>query len=103
MSGDITPRILIVGTRLRWVVSFTPRPLYPWDNRPLYPLGRRLGGPQSRSRLGGEGKNSHYCLCLQLNPSLLAHSLVYVLTELSPFDTYIERFKTMRCTLHYGI
>jgi len=28
-SGGIAPRILTLGTRLRWVVSFTPRPPYP--------------------------------------------------------------------------
>jgi hypothetical protein len=28
-SGGIAPRILDLGTRWRWVVSFTPRPLYP--------------------------------------------------------------------------
>jgi len=27
--GGVAPRILNIGTRLRWVVSFTPRPLYP--------------------------------------------------------------------------
>jgi hypothetical protein len=31
--GGIAPRILNLGTRCRWVVSFTPRPLYP-----RYPL-----------------------------------------------------------------
>jgi hypothetical protein len=37
------------------VVSFTPLPLYPRGMSPWYPLGRRLGGPQSRSgRRGGE-------------------------------------------------
>jgi len=30
------------GTRRRWVVSFTPRPLYP-----LYPLDGRLAGPRA--------------------------------------------------------
>jgi hypothetical protein len=35
-----------LGTRGRWVVSFTSRPRYPW-----YQLDRRLGGPQSRSGL----------------------------------------------------
>jgi hypothetical protein len=29
-SGDIAPRILNLGTRWRWVVSFTLRPLCPW-------------------------------------------------------------------------
>jgi hypothetical protein len=33
---------------------FTPRERAPWC-----PLDRRLGGPQSRSRHGGEEKNSH--------------------------------------------
>jgi hypothetical protein len=36
------------------VVSFTPRPLYPQGKSSWYPLGRRLGGPQSRSGRGGE-------------------------------------------------
>jgi hypothetical protein len=48
-----------LGTRWRWVVSFTPRPLYPRGKRPWYPLSRRLGGPQSRSGRGGVEKNSH--------------------------------------------
>jgi hypothetical protein len=42
------------GTRWRWVVSFTPRPLYPQGKTSWYPLDRRLGGPQSRSGRGGE-------------------------------------------------
>jgi hypothetical protein len=40
------------------VVSFTPQPLYPKGKSRWYPLDRRLGGPQSRSRRGGEEKNS---------------------------------------------
>jgi hypothetical protein len=58
-SGGIAPRILDLGTRWRWVVSFTPQPLYPRGKSPWYPLDRRLGGPQSRSGRGGEEKNSH--------------------------------------------
>jgi hypothetical protein len=27
-SGRIAPRVLNLGTRCRWVVSFTPQPLY---------------------------------------------------------------------------
>jgi len=53
-SGGITPHILWLRTRRRWVVSFTPRPLYHQRNSPCYPLDRRLGGPQSRSGRGGE-------------------------------------------------
>jgi hypothetical protein len=45
-SGGIAPHILDLGTRW-WVVSFTPRPIYP-----------RLGGPPSRYGRGGEEKNS---------------------------------------------
>jgi hypothetical protein len=33
----------------RWMVSFTPRPLYPRGKSPRYPLYRRLGGFQSPS------------------------------------------------------
>jgi hypothetical protein len=47
-SGGIAPRILDLGTRWRWVVSFTPWPIYPQGKKPWYPLDRRLGGPQSR-------------------------------------------------------
>jgi hypothetical protein len=40
------------------VVSFTLRPLYPQRENPWYLLDRRLGELQSRSRRGGEEKNS---------------------------------------------
>jgi len=42
--GGISPRILNLGIRWRWVVSFTPRPIYSRVNSLLYPLDRRLGG-----------------------------------------------------------
>jgi hypothetical protein len=57
-SRGITLRILDLGTRWRWVVSFTPRSLYPQGKSLWYPLDRSLGGPQSRSGRGGEEKNS---------------------------------------------
>jgi hypothetical protein len=47
-----------LDTRRRWVVSFTPRPLYPQGKCPWYPLDRRLCGPQNRTGRGGEDKNS---------------------------------------------
>jgi hypothetical protein len=47
-----------LGNRWRWLMSFTPRPLYPQGKSPWYPLDKRLGGPQSRSGRGGEEKNS---------------------------------------------
>jgi hypothetical protein len=57
-SGGIAPRIVDFGTRWRWVVSFTHRPLYPQGKNRRHPLDRRLGGPQSRFEHGGEEKNS---------------------------------------------
>jgi hypothetical protein len=57
-SGGIGALILDLGTRSRWVVIFTPRPLYRQEKSPMYPLDRRLGGPQRRSGRGGEEKKS---------------------------------------------
>jgi hypothetical protein len=55
-SGGIAQRILDLGIRRRWVVSFTSRPLYPHRKSPWYPLDRKLGGLQSRSGRGGGGE-----------------------------------------------
>jgi hypothetical protein len=55
-NWSISPRILDLGPRWRWVVSFTPQPRYPQGKRFWHTLDRRLGGPQSRSRRGGEEK-----------------------------------------------
>jgi hypothetical protein len=52
-SECIAPRILDLGTRWKWALSFNPRGKSPW-----YPLEWRLGGPQSRSERGGEEENS---------------------------------------------
>jgi hypothetical protein len=49
--------ILDLGTRCKWVVSFTLLPLYSRGNRPRHPLDRKLGGPQSRSGRCEEDKN----------------------------------------------
>jgi hypothetical protein len=55
-GGCIDPHFLHLGTSWRWVVKFTPRPLYPRGKSPRYPLDRRLGGLQSRSGRFGEEK-----------------------------------------------
>jgi hypothetical protein len=55
-SRDIAPRILNLGAKWRLVVSFTPRPLYSRGKNTRYALDTRLGGPQSQSRRGDEGK-----------------------------------------------
>jgi hypothetical protein len=57
-SGDIALRSLDIGTIWRWVVSFTPRPLYPQGKSSCYPLDRSLGVLQSCSGRGGEEKIS---------------------------------------------
>jgi hypothetical protein len=49
--------ILHLGTRRRWVVSFTPRPLYVLGHRPWFTFDRRLGEPHSRSEHYGEEVN----------------------------------------------
>jgi hypothetical protein len=54
-SGCIDPHFLDLGTSWRWVVSFTPRPLYPCGE-PRYLLDWRLGRPQSRSGRHGKEK-----------------------------------------------
>jgi hypothetical protein len=43
-----------LGTKWRWVVSFTPWLLYPRGKSPRHPLDRRLGGPQNSSGRYGE-------------------------------------------------
>jgi hypothetical protein len=73
------PRIPILGTRWRWVVSFTPRPFYPRGKSPSFPLDRKLGRPQSRRGRGGEEKklSSPY---RESKPSRQARSLVTILS-----------------------
>jgi hypothetical protein len=48
---------LVIGTRWKWIVSFTP--LLPYYRRKIrwYSLDKRLVGPQSRSGRCGEEKN----------------------------------------------
>jgi hypothetical protein len=57
-SGSIAPRILDLGTTWKWVISFTPRPLYSQEKNRWFPLNRMLGESQSRSGRGREEKNS---------------------------------------------
>jgi hypothetical protein len=61
--------ILDLGTSWRWMVSFTPRPLYPLENCPRYPLDRRLGVPQSRSGRCGVETNSLPLPGIEIRPS----------------------------------
>jgi hypothetical protein len=65
-SGCIDPRFLHPGASWRWVVSFTPRPIYLRRKSPLYPLYRRLGGSRNRSGRRGE-ENIQVFTCFQMN------------------------------------
>jgi hypothetical protein len=80
-SGGTNPRIFQLGTRWRWVVSFTPRPLHRQGKSPWCLLDRRLGGSQSRSGLGGEEKNSQ--LLPGLEPPIIRPVTHSYTTELS--------------------
>ena len=53
----MAPLILHLGTRYRWVVSFTPCPPCPLGKCHLFPLNKRRDGPQSRFLLFGKQKN----------------------------------------------
>ena len=46
-SGGLAPHILNLGTRWRWVISLTLRPLYFRIKIRLYTLNRRLSVPQN--------------------------------------------------------
>jgi hypothetical protein len=56
-----------LGTRLKWMVSFTHRPLFPWWNSLLHPLDTRLVSPHSWSVRCREVK---YCSFRESNPPL---------------------------------
>jgi len=76
MGGErIAPRILILGTRWRWVVSFMRRSLYQRGKSPRYSLDGRLLGPKSRSGRGGKEKSFLHGPCWESSPGCPACSL----------------------------
>jgi hypothetical protein len=93
-SGGISPRILDLGTRWRWVVRFMPWPLYPQGKNPWYPMNMRLGGLQSWSGHGGE-KNSQSLLGLK--PPITQPVAPHCNTELSHLLLFSLVF--IKCTL----
>jgi len=46
-SGGTTPPILNLGTRWKWAVSLTPRPLYYQETSPQDPRIKELGGTRA--------------------------------------------------------
>jgi len=90
-SGGTAARIIDLGSRWRWPVGFTPRPLYHWGKSPRYPLDKKLIGPQSLSGRSGEvKKKSHHCSCRELNSDRPARNIDSVRTASNPlyFDTF---------------
>jgi hypothetical protein len=83
-SGDVAPVISNLGTRWKWVVSFTPRPLYP-----RCPLDRWLGWSHSRSGRNGEEKQFHRCPCRVSKPAHPTRSTVCILPGLPQLLFYI--------------
>jgi hypothetical protein len=51
-----TTCVLHLDTRWRQVISFLPRPMYPWEKGASYPFDRRLDGPHSWSGCGAKEK-----------------------------------------------
>jgi hypothetical protein len=90
-SEGIGPRILNIGTGWRWVVSFTPRPLYPQEKSPWYPLDRRLGGTQNRTGCGGGEKNSQPLPGLE--PPVIQPVAQRYTTELSRLQFWNNQYK----------
>jgi hypothetical protein len=80
-----TSTSLNFGTRRRWVVSFTLRPLYASGKRPWYLFDEWLGGPWGWSCRWGEEKN--IILLGSFSPWLVA-----VLSELSRKYIYLVLF-----------
>jgi hypothetical protein len=85
-SGGIAPHILDLGTRWRWVFSFTPWLLYSQGKNPRYPLDRRLGGLQSQSGCNGKEKNSQPLLALE---PLITQPIVIPLSYSSSSHTFV--------------
>jgi hypothetical protein len=86
------PRIPNLGASCRLVVSFTPRPLYPWENSPCYPLNRRIHDLQvqyiqyeaKKNKLPLPRIEPGFVSCPDLN-------LLFLRSKLSLFQTKIQR------------
>jgi len=74
-SVGTAARILNLGIRWKWVVSFTPRLFHPVERILRYPLDTRLCGPQSRFGRGGEEEQKNHCFRRESNPARPAHKL----------------------------
>jgi hypothetical protein len=71
-TGIRAPGILHLSTRRRWVVNFTPRPLYPQGKCHWYPLDRMLGVPRVGLDAVVKGKIPSPCRESNHRPSTFA-------------------------------
>jgi hypothetical protein len=94
-SGGIAPHIIDLSTKWWWVVWFMPQLIYPQRKSPCYPLHRKLGGTQSWSGCGGEGKNSYPLP--ELKPPIIQPITQRYTTELF----WLEIFMVMK--IHFVI
>jgi hypothetical protein len=89
-SGGVAPRILNLGARQGWMVSFTPRPLYPQERALRYHWIWGCVGP--RAGLDAVVKRKIPSLCWQSNPSRPARSTVAIPTEqLTPWSRVLAK------------
>jgi hypothetical protein len=81
-SGAVAARIFNLGTRLRWVVTFKPRQLYPRRKSHRYTLNMKLS---VRAGMDAVVKRKSSCPSRESNVGRPARSLVTTLTERSSF------------------
>jgi hypothetical protein len=86
-SEDIASDINL-GTRWRWVVRFTPRPLYPRRNLLQHSFLTIHGGSQSWAGHYSENKNS--CSCQEPNPGCQAFNQSVCLWFISRHRQYLD-------------
>jgi hypothetical protein len=81
-NGSVPQCIPNLGTKWRWVVSFTPRPLHPRGKGPYCSLVRRLGSPPSRCGSFGEEADSLHLSRIELRYLWYqTSSIVTIVTE----------------------
>jgi hypothetical protein len=100
-SRSTAPCILNPGSRRKWTISFTLRPLYSLGKSPRYPLNKRLGGLQRLSESGDEEKKNLFP-CRESKPCRSVSILVIVLVEISRlicFTNYKQVYKKVKVKL----
>jgi hypothetical protein len=82
--------ILDLGIKWKWMVSFTPQPLYLRRKSARYPLGRR---PGNQSRSGRCGERKKYFSCLESNNGYPACSPSLYRLSYPDSSRYLKRRK----------